>query len=149
MVKYTFFKVAFTSLVCYFLPADVFAQYKNSASVERAVTALIKAMTDSDIAQLSHITHKQLSYGHSNGKVQDKTAFLESFKNESTDFVSIEVTGQTIDMFRKTAVVRHTIHAVTNDNYKPGNVKLNIVTVWKKQNGQWKMITRQAVKPVS
>jgi ketosteroid isomerase-like protein len=38
--------------------------------------------------------------------------------------------------------------AVTKDNGKPGSVKLDVLLVWQKEQKEWKLIARQAVKPI-
>jgi ketosteroid isomerase-like protein len=38
------------------------------------------------------------------------------------------------------------LEAKTNDNGKPNDIKLLVLMVWQKQNKEWKLIARQAVK---
>lgn len=130
-----------------FFSATVLAQTsKEETAVAAAVEGLRKALIDPDKATLDKIAADQLSYGHSSGKVQDKTAFEEALLNGSSDFVSIELTDQTIQVTGNTAVVRHTLSAQTNDGGKPGSVKIGVLLVWVKQQGRWRLLARQAVK---
>lgn len=122
------------------------AQSKNEQAVISAVESLRKAMVDGDSVQLDKITDKELTYGHSGGNIQSKAAFIHSFTSGQSDFVSIDLSGQTIQVYGKTAVVRHTLSASTNDGGKPGTVKITVMTVWQKQKKDWKLIARQAVK---
>lgn len=124
-----------------------FGQSKKIKQVEFAVSTLIKAMEDGNVTVLNNIAANQLTYGHSGGKVENKEEFLKPFSTGASDFVKINISGQTIDIIKKTAIVRHTLEADTNDNNKPGHVKLKVLTVWQKMNGGWKLIARQAVKP--
>jgi ketosteroid isomerase-like protein len=110
------------------------------------VETLRKAMVDPTKETLSKLTAEELSYGHSSGKIQDKAQFIEALTSNASDFVSIELTEQTIKLAGNVAIVRHTLSANTNDGGKPGTVKLHILTVWQKQRGQWKLLARQAVK---
>lgn len=121
------------------------AQTKEKNEVARAVETLRKAMIDADSVVLDKIADDSLTYGHSSGFVQHKPEFIHSFTSGSSDFVTIDLTDQTIQTFGNTAIVRHTLSADTNDNNKPGNVKLKILTVWHKEKGEWKLIARQAV----
>lgn len=140
-------KKALACIACLlFLSTMLFAQSKEETAVAAAVENLRKAMIDPDKATLDHLTADALSYGHSSGKVQDKTAFIEALLNGSSDFVSIDLTDQTIKVTDNTAIVRHTLTAQTNDGGKPGSVKIGILLVWIKQHGQWKLLARQAVK---
>jgi ketosteroid isomerase-like protein len=101
-------------------------------------------MVDADKTQL--IILLQLSYGHSSGKVEGKDSFIESLINGKSDFVSIDLSDQTITVNNNTAIVRHILNAATNDGGKPGTVKLSILLVWQKQGKQWRLLARQAVK---
>ena len=122
------------------------AQNKEEAAVAAAVENLRKAMIDPDKAMLQKLTAEQLSYGHSSGKIEDQNAFIEALVSAKSDFVTIDLTNQTVAISSNTAVVRHNLSATTNDNGTPGTVKLHILTVWQKQKGQWKLLARQAVK---
>jgi ketosteroid isomerase-like protein len=125
------------------------AQNKEEAAVTAAVENLRKAMIDGDKAGLQNITADQLSYGHSSGKVEDKATFVDNIVTGKSDFVTIDLTNQTITISGGAAIVRHSLSATTNDNGKPGNVNLNILLIWQKQKGQWKLLARQAVKVAS
>ena len=122
------------------------AQSKDEAAVTAAVENLKKAMIDGDKAGLEKITAEKLSYGHSSGKVEDKATFVDNIVTGKSDFVTIELTNQIVSVSGDAAIVRHTLAATTNDNGNAGSVKLNILLVWQKQKGQWKLLARQAVK---
>ncbi len=139
-------KSAAALLVFLFLTCVMQAQSKDEQAVATAVESLRKAMVDSDAGALDKLTDQDLTYGHSGGNIQSKAAFLESFTSGASDFVSIELSAQTIHVYGSTAVVRHTLAGQTNDGGKPGNVKIAVMTVWQKEKGGWKMIARQAVK---
>lgn len=140
-------------LICLIMIAGIIngtmAQSKEDAAVNAAVENLKKAMIDGDKAGLEKITSDKLSYGHSSGKIEDKAAFVDNIVTGKSDFVTIELTNQTVSVSGDAAVVRHTLSATTNDNGNPGSVKLNILLVFQKQKGQWKLLARQAVKVVS
>lgn len=129
--------------------APVFAQSKDEQAVATAVESLRKAMVDPDKAALDAVVLDELTYGHSNGLIQDKAAFEEALLSKSSDFVTIDLTGQTVKVVGNTAWVRHTLTATTNDGGKPGTTHLSVLLVWLKQKGQWRLLARQAVKIVS
>ncbi|HEX7902356.1 MAG TPA: nuclear transport factor 2 family protein [Chitinophagaceae bacterium] len=122
------------------------AQNKHETKVAAAVEQLRNAMISGNRTSLENIAADQLSYGHSGGGVENKAEFVEKIASGKSDFVSIELTEQTISVSGKTAVVRHILNASTNDDGKPGTVKLKVLLVWQKQNGKWKLLARQAVK---
>lgn len=123
-----------------------FAQSKDETQVATAIEDLRKAMVDADKAVLEKLTAEQLSYGHSSGKIETKREFVDAIVTGASDFTSIELSNQTISVSGKTAIVRHLLTATTNDNGKTGNVKINILLVWQKQKGGWKLLARQAVR---
>lgn len=122
------------------------AQSKQEQSVAAAVEKLRLAMIDADKISLESLVMDKLSYGHSGGHIDDKKKFVEKIVSGKSDFVTIDLSEQTIDVSGKTAIVRHILKAKTNDSGKPGEVNLHILLVWQKQGGKWKLLARQAVK---
>lgn len=122
------------------------AQSKQEKAVAEAVEQLRKAMVDADSVMLDKLTTDQLSYGHSSGHIDDKATFIQKIVSGKSDFVTLELPGQTVSISKNTAIVRHKLDAVTNDNGKPGEVHLAVLLVWQKQHSQWKLLARQAVK---
>lgn len=110
------------------------------------VEKLRKAMIDADRQALENLAADNLSYGHSNGNIEDKVAFVENIAGGKSVFVTIELSGQTISISNDTVIVRHTFNATTNDADKPATIKLKILLVWQKINGQLKLVARQAVR---
>lgn len=125
---------------------DVAAQSRKEKAVGNAVESLRKAMIEADSATLDALTQSKLSYGHSSGRVENKASFIRSLVSGASDFVTIELSEQTVQVVDRTAIVRHVLSAQTNDNGKPGSVKLAIMTVWEKENFRWKLLARQAVR---
>ena len=74
---------------------------KKETAVANAVEQLRKAMIDGNKAELENIASEQLSYGHSSGYVEDKTEFVDKIVSGKSDFVTIELTEQTITCQRK------------------------------------------------
>ena len=131
------------------LPAGftALAQTKDETAVTSAVEELRKALVDPDKAVLDRLTAEDLSYGHSNGNIQDKAVFISSLTTSGQlDFVDMSLTEQTIKIVGDVAIVRHHLFSNTNDGGKPGVAKLAVMQIWQKQKGQWKLLARQATK---
>lgn len=124
------------------------AQTKDEKAVAEANEKLRKAMVDADAATLNNLTDDQLTYGHSGGSAPEtKKEFVENIVNGNSDFVTIDLTDQTIVVKGTTAIIRHRLVATTHDKGKePGTVDLLILLVWHKDKGEWKLLARQAVK---
>lgn len=137
--------IAFLFILTIFVNV-IMAQSKEEKAVAAAVETLRMAMIDGNKQTLEAIAADQLSYGHSSGKVEDKKTFVTTLTSGKSDFVTIDLSNQTIAVSGETAIVRHKLDATTNDNGQPGTVSLSILTVWQKQKGNWVMLARQAVK---
>lgn len=122
------------------------AQTGAESKVANAVEKLRSAMISGNRIDLESIASIDLSYGHSSGKLEDYTTFVETIASGKSDFVSIDFAKQTIKITGKTALVRHELHAKTNDGGKPGEVHLGILLVWHKEGKGWKLLARQAFK---
>jgi hypothetical protein len=123
-----------------------FAQSNDEKAVATQVEVMRKAMIDGNKANLTKIAADELSYGHSNGNMQNKKQFVDALVSGASDFVTIDLKGQSIHVEGNTAIVRHNLYAKTNDGGKPGSTQLGVLMVWKKISGQWKLIARQAYK---
>ncbi|MEO6918728.1 MAG: nuclear transport factor 2 family protein [Collimonas sp.] len=122
-----------------------------STGEEQAVANVVEELRAAmnhpgDGAALKALVMDELSYGHSNGKVQNKTEFIDALASGKSNFASIALSDQSIGIVGDTAVVRHTFVAVTSDSGKPGDVSLKILMVWKKHDGHWRLLARQAVR---
>jgi len=129
---------------CLILIANL--SFAQKAEIENAVSNLKTLMITPDSLALDKLILNNLSYGHSSGKVETKQQFMHSLLSGSSDFVDINLSDETITIQNKTALVRHTLNATTNDKNVPGTVKLNILLIWSKEKAGWKLLGRQAVK---
>jgi ketosteroid isomerase-like protein len=139
-------KITLIMLLAIVIAGTTQAQSKKEKQVTAAVETLRKGMIDGDRTTLENIAATSLTYGHSGGHIDDKKEFVEKLAGGSSDFVTIDLSEQTITVTGNTAIVRHNLVATTNDGGKPATVKLKVLLVWQKLNGGWKMIARQAVK---
>lgn len=122
------------------------AQSKDEKQVLAAVDALRAAMLSGDRSKLAAIAAPQLTYGHSNGLIEDKAAFIENLASGTSDFVTIDLSEQTVRIDGDVALVRHKLAAQTNNGGVPGSVKLGVLLVFRKQQGKWLLLARQAFK---
>ena len=118
-------------------------------SVARYVETFRSAMISADSATLLRLTSTGLSYGHSTGRIENRAEFITSLTSGKSDFIDIDLKEQQVTISGNTAVVRHLLHAKTNDNGRPGVTDLRVMQVWQKRKGFWYLLARQAVKPAS
>jgi hypothetical protein len=136
----------FLLAVLLFATTIVQAQSKSEKEVTHAVEQLRQAMVTPDSLKLESVLSNALSYGHSGGHIESKASLMGNLLSGKSDFVRIDLTEQTVQILGNTAIVRHTLDGDTNDNGKPAQVKLSVLTVWQKEKKDWKMVARQAVK---
>lgn len=130
-----------------FVPTAVVTAQKGKISdIENAVELFRSALINADSSLLDMLVDERLSYGHSNGIIDSKSAFINKLLSGQSDFVSINQSEQKIVVYKKTAVVHHQMYATTNDHGIKGEVTLSVLQVWLRKNGIWRLITRQAVK---
>jgi len=122
------------------------AQDKAERDVEAIVGTFNKVMVSPDEKILDELVSDQLSYGHSSGLVQDKATFIDDLVNGPFDFLTADVSEQTITVSGNVAVVRHIFASSFKNKGVPGNLKIGIMMVWHKEKGKWKLLARQAFK---
>ncbi|SEJ36630.1 protein of unknown function [Cyclobacterium xiamenense] len=131
-----------------FLASTVtFAQNKEVAAVEKAVAELVDAMIVGDETRLRNLTDPQLTYGHSNGLIEDQEAYIEAIRSGVSNFTEINIENQSIDIKDNIALVRHFLIGQThNRDSDPAPVNLGVLTVWQKKGKNWRLLARQAFK---
>lgn len=135
-------KAAFLLFSSMFICTLSIAQSSDEKAVAAAVENLRQAMLDGDKARLEALSTPQLTYGHSNGMLENKSQFVEALASGKSDFSSIDLTNQTIEVVGNVALVRHELHGQANS----GAVNIGILLVWKKDGKAWKLLARQAYK---
>lgn len=122
------------------------AQTSDEKAVSAVVENLRQAMVDGNRDALSRLSMDQLSYGHSSGLVEDKATFVENIASGHSDFVTIQISDQSISIVNDVAIVRHKLLGETVNNGTPGKLNLSVLLIWKKTKGEWKLLARQATK---
>lgn len=129
----------------FLLVAD--AQSKKESEVAEAVEIFVKGIIDADKNLFENIISDDVVYSHSSGKLQDKEAFIEGIiSGQPLVYQSITISDQLIKIVGKTAIVRHNFSSQTMNNSLSGNLNLGVMQIWRKQQGRWKLIARQAYR---
>ncbi|EJM55155.1 nuclear transport factor 2 family protein [Pseudomonas sp. GM48] len=114
--------------------------------VAQAVDHLTQAMLHKDIAELNALTADNLTYGHSSGKIQDKTAFIADIETGKSAFKTLEMQNQTITVSGDVALVRHHFSAQALKGTEVVPTEIENFQIWQKQDGKWLLVGRQAYK---
>jgi Domain of unknown function (DUF4440) len=133
-------------LCCLLTSTSLLAQSTDEKEIAGRVEMLRKAMIAADKTMLGELAAEELSYGHSSGLVEDKAAFIDDLVTGKSVFKSITLSDQNIKIAGNVAIVRHHLTGDTNNKNVPGKADIIVLLIWQKQNGQWKLLARQAAK---
>ena len=114
-------------------------------ALEITVKQLHKAMVAPDSLQLANLTTAELTYGHSSGEIEDRATYIKNVLHKD-DYQSIEFTDEDITIKGNAAWVRGMIHIVLMNEGKELPLHLKVLYVFTKQEGYWKLLSRQAVR---
>lgn len=136
---------AFALMLAAIAPAH--AQSADEAAVSKANDALSRAIVAADKAALEKITWPELTYGHSAGKVENQKEFVDALVTKQSVIKSIENVKMTSTFAGDVAVTRGTAtFMVGGAAGAVTKADLNLVLVWHKRNGEWRLLARQAFK---
>ena len=125
-------------------PRTAGAQPADVAAVEQAVETLRKLMIAPDQKALEDILADKLTYGHSDGRVQNRAEFIDALMTKKSSFSAITLSDQTVSIVGDLAVVRHQFAADAISGGKAVQPRIRILQVWQKQDGKWRLLVRQA-----
>ena len=101
-------------------------------------------MLKADKTQLERLTSDEVSYGHSDGHVQDKPEFINGVITRKATVKLLTFPDLKVSVAGYAAIARHLYESETDG--KPNNVKIGVLSVWQKQGGNWKLLARQGYK---
>jgi ketosteroid isomerase-like protein len=122
------------------------AQSGDEAAVAQAVESFRKAQLAKDRSQFETLCADQMSYGHSSGRIETKTQFIDDATGPKSVWNFINLSNQTIQIVGNNAIVRNLFTGENVSEGKTNEIKIGILMVWQKQDGRWKLLARQAYK---
>jgi hypothetical protein len=123
------------------------ADSADEAAVAQAVEALRQAVFDQNKAQLEALCAEQLSYGHSDGRVETKAQFINGVMTRKAILKSLTLSDHTIAIVGTDAIARHMWASESETDGQSRSTKIGVLQVWQKQGGTWKLLARQAFRP--
>ncbi|MGF6724561.1 ketosteroid isomerase-like protein [Paraburkholderia sp. GAS41] len=131
-----------TGLVC----SAAWANAADETAVNDATNRLSAAMIAGDAQAMKDLTADTLTYGHSNGRVQDQGAFIDTIVSGQTRYKRIDLSHTVTTVTGDNAVVRDHFSGTTESAGKLVEVDFDVLMVWQKQNDAWKLLARQGYK---
>jgi ketosteroid isomerase-like protein len=117
-------------------------------AVAKTLEAFRAAQMAADPKALEALCAPELSYSHSDGRVEDKAAFIAGATSGKSKWLSLAYREPTIRAVGNVAIVRFNwvgeSEAVADG--KKSATNLHILMTWQKQAADWKLLSRGATK---
>ena len=117
-------------------------------AVAKSVEAFRVAQIAADAKAFDALCAAELSYSHSDGRVEDKATFIANATSGKSKFLSLEYQDPQIRVVGPAAIVR--FHWVAESQSiadgKKSNTNLHILMNWQKQGADWKLLSRASTK---
>ena len=131
--------------------APAFAALADEEIVAKKVEAFRAAQFALEAEALDALCAAELSYSHSDGRVEDKATFIANAtdtKNRKTKTMSLEYRDTKIRVVGPAAIVRFTWASESEAiaDGKKSNTNLHILMNWQKQGADWNLLSRAATK---
>jgi ketosteroid isomerase-like protein len=124
----------------------VLASAEDEAAVKKSVDELRLAVLKQDKAKLDALTMPQLSYSHSDARLQNKAQFIDGVMTRKATVKSLEWPELTVHVVGPNGIVRHLWVSESELDGKVTHTKIGVMQVWQKENGGWKLLARASWK---
>lgn len=141
MKNFIFLFILFCSVIAFGQNQDEISLLANTRTLNQTVFG------SKDSVVLKGLFFKELSYGHSSGKVENRQDAIHNISNNTSTYSELTTGPVNLWIENKTGITRHLVTA--NELTKDGKInplKLHIMLVWVKEKSGWKLMARQAVR---
>jgi ketosteroid isomerase-like protein len=128
------------------LGGAVSAQGGDEAAVAQNVEILRKAQLEADRTKLAQVTSDQVSYGHSDGRVETKEQFIDGVVNRKQVVKSLTFPDLKLSVVGDAAIVRHIFLAESELDGKATTTRIGALQIWQKHGGAWRLLARQGFR---
>jgi len=126
--------------------SSVGAQGGDEAAVTQSVETLRQGILQADKSKLEQVAAPQISYGHSDGRVETKEQFINGVMTRKQVVKSLAFPDLKLSVVGNAAIVRHIYLAESELDGKATTTKIGALQVWQKQDGTWKLLARQGFR---
>ena len=120
----------------------------DEEAVAKNVEAFRAAQFAADAKTLDGLCAAELSYSHSDARIEDKANFIANATNGKSKFLSLDYQDVSIRVVGPAAIVR--IHWVGESEAaadgKKSATNLHVLMNWQKQGADWKLLSRASTK---
>ena len=118
----------------------------DEAALAQAIETLRKAQFDADKAKLEQVTAAQISYGHSDGRVENKEQFINGVVTRKQVVKSLTFPELKVAVVGNAAIARHIYLSESERDGKATTTRIGALQVWQKQDSGWKLLARQGFR---
>jgi hypothetical protein len=122
------------------------AQAADEAALAQSIEALRQGILQQDKAKLDQIAASQISYGHSDGRVETKEQFINGVMTRKQTVKSLNFPELKVFVVGNNAVARHIYLGESELDGKQSTTRIGALQVWQKQDGGWKLLARQGFR---
>ena len=115
-------------------------------AVKKSVEELRAAVVAKDKAKLDSLAAAQLSYSHSDARLQNKAEFIDGVMTRKATVKSLEWPEMSVQIVGNNGIVRHLWVSESELDGKVTNTKIGVMQVWQKQDADWKLLARASWK---
>jgi ketosteroid isomerase-like protein len=103
-------------------------------------------LLEADKVKLEQVASAQISYGHSDGRVETKEQFINGVMTRKQVVKSLAFPELKVAVVGNAAIARHIYLAESEREGKATTTKIGALQVWQKQDGGWKLLARQGFR---
>lgn len=122
------------------------AQAADEAAVTQNIEILRKAILEQDKAKLDQVAAGQISYGHSDGRVETKEQFINGVMTRKQVQKSLAFPELKVAVVGDAAIARHIYLGESELDGKQNTTRIGALQLWQKQGGAWRLIARQGFR---
>src|SRR6266540_2345871 len=122
------------------------AEVADEAAVAHSVETLRKALLEADKGKLEQVASAQISYGHSDGRVETKEQFINAVMTRKQVVKSLAFPELKVAVVGNAAIARHIYLSESERDGKATTTRIGALQVWQKQDGGWKLLARQGFR---
>ncbi len=136
----------YLSILIFLCSANLAAQIPDSAKLINTIKEFHQALVKKNTISINQQTDKALSYGHSNGWVENKADIIKNLETEYISYQSYTEDSITVAINGVMANVRFIADITATMKNATNTYHLKVLEVWVKKGKRWVLFARQAVK---
>ena len=120
---------------------------REETVLTQSIEALRRAMVAKDKSEFEKLCADELTYGHSSGKIDNKAEFITGAISPRWRWNSLEFAPVSTRVVGDFGIARVTMSGTYEvEGGKVTSINDHVLMVWRWQDGQWKLLARQAYK---